>query len=146
MNPRTIILAAAAVLSIGVTSAEARHIAASPHSRPAVDIAALPAYPLEKQARATGRAHAHKRRADLASNPAPPDAKPALAVPRTIAGYQAAPAEHPTGPGLITVDVAGGHRITVSEAFAVQVVPLIADLYAHGHRYTQIKCWASRPA
>ena len=66
---------------------------------------------------------------------------------RTLTGYSDVAAPDPTPTevnrlGLVTVDVAGGHRITVSHDFSGPIVALISDLYAHGYRFTRIKCAA----
>ena len=96
---------------------------------------------------------AHRQRA-AASRPARPGRQARQALPgpslgeRTLGGYAIAPETMPpdqaTRFGLVTIDVAGGHRITVSPDFGAQVAPLIADLYAHGYKFTRIKCAASR--
>ena len=60
------------------------------------------------------------------------------------AHIQATDANGNRASGLVTIDVAGGHRITVSHVFAAPISALIADLHAHGYRFTRIKCFANR--
>ena len=130
-------LAAAAVLSLSTTAEAARGRQAHNQATSRIDVAAIPAYPVENTARARGgkATHARKatgghRRPTLDANGSP---APSLGE-RTLSGYasQPAPTVSPSEAGrrgLVTVDVAGGHRITVSQAFSAPVTALIADLH-----------------
>ncbi len=117
-----------------------------------LDVAAIPAYPLVVGAR-TARNRGQPRSQRVASSRTRHEARKAAQVPsapplaeRTLSGYGAEPASSaaPVLAGLIALDVAGGHRITVSQNFSGPIASLIADLYAHGYRFTRIKCAASR--
>ena len=144
-------LAATAVFSLSTTADAARGRQAHNQATSRIDIAALPAYPLGNTAGTYGGKGAHARKAFGSHRRSTLDANGSVAPSmseRTLSGYANQPA-HTVSPseagrrGLVTVDVAGGHRITVSQAFSAPVTALIADLDAKGYRFTRIKCFAN---
>jgi hypothetical protein len=163
MKISKIILAAAAVLSVITTSSAAaghRYPSQSGGSNVTIDVAAVPAYPVAGQAksvRSRSRGQTAKRPAvgvppsswlPYAPEAGLPAQQPSLGQ-RTLSGYANDPGPTPTLEqakrfGLVTIEVAGNHRITVSQDFAGPITGLIADLDAHGYRFTNIKCLALR--
>jgi hypothetical protein len=157
MNLR-IILAALAVATIAFSApAEARyHQSRMQTGNPTFgnfDAAATPAYPVERQARtrpARLREASHTRPAFRLASYTPEHGLANERAPkaRTLGAYANAPAYEPSAAeaargGLVTINVAGGHRITVSQAFAEPITSLITDLDARGYRFTRIKCFAN---
>jgi hypothetical protein len=143
-----ITLAALAVATIALSApAEARgHRSAQFGPGPGfVDAAAIPAYPTDRQTRthhARSRAAVRRRPVVLASLPPSDVGQLAPSLPGTINAYRDRPAEHPTGPGLITVQTAAGIAITCSTAFAKDAAALIADAVAQGIKFSRITCYS----
>lgn len=153
MHPR-IILAAVAALSIASLTAPADAGTLRYKNVPAIDVAAIPAYPMadQREARHAGRQPASQRvgasrtrdRASVARQALP---RPSLAE-RTLGGYADRPAPEPTraataGLGLVTVRTAAGLDITCSAGFAGPAAALIAAAVERGIRFRRITCYST---
>ena len=151
MLSRITFLTAALAIAISAPADAHHRYRAAPSPIGMIDVAAIPPYPTgsAKYAPRAPRQEVRRGRGGIQTAPravwfASASPEPSLGQ-RTFAGYAELPPERPvSGPGLVTMDVAGGHKITVSPSFGAQVAPLIAELDANGYRFTRIKCAASR--
>lgn len=136
MHFQRIILAAAAVVFALSAPAEARHHRTAQHAAGQVDVAAIPAYPVERASRTAGAGHraaqdwsAGGRRGGKAS------------ARRTAALEPSRPFS--AGLGLVTVQTAAGIPITCSPGFAYEAESLIADAVGRGIRFSRITCYST---
>ena len=132
---RNILLTAMAVATIVISApAEAKpHHTAQRYSQP-LDVAAIPAYPLEHAANsARWRHQAASRRVKRTTTTYRADDEDSRAelAPRGRQG------------GLETVDTAAGIRILVAPSFAPKIEGFIRDVVARGYHPRQIHCYAS---
>lgn len=149
MQTSRITLAVLAVASI-VLSVPAQ--AGQPGSHAVhLDVAAIPAYPIDHGAgRHQRQANGQRVASSRAPRPAPAatqaSPRPSLGE-RTLTGYADQPAVVRTRReagsfGLVTVPTAAGIAITCSVAFASEAAALIADAVAGGMKFRRINCYS----
>lgn len=137
MNPRILLLAALAASALLPATAEARQKTGAHFSPPMIDVAAIPAYPLEQargRLRAASRAHSRK-----------------TAAPKTAASSSPVATAHPRaangGSGVVR-SAKTGATASVSLKFAAIAQAVVDDLEASGATirfmggYRKGKCWS----